>query len=268
MKDENTKFDGNEDKESLRKKLEDAKKEAKELGGWQAFKSGEWLYLLIKKSFHNYWEKGNAEYFKEKYKTDDEEFLSKKLISITARNASILGGIVGATISIDEISAVIEFFSAPVTGGASTIPLPAEIAIAIAALTGEAVLLVRMQLQLVANIGKIYKIDLDPDDPEDILTILAFAVGGSVAEEAGKFGMKVGGKLAANAAKGFFKKETLAALKKIGAKLGIKILQRSIIKYVVPLVSIGVGMTWNYLSTKSIGKIAKKHFLARRKNNE
>jgi uncharacterized protein (DUF697 family) len=266
MKDENTNFDENEDKESLRKKLEDAKKEAKELGGWQSFKNGEWLYLLIKKSFHNYWEKGNAEYFKEKYKTDDEEFICKKLISIAARNASILGGIIGATVSIDEILAVIEAISAPATGGGSTVPIPAQVAVAIAALTGEAVLLVRMQLQLVANIGKIYMVNLDPDDPEDILTILAFAVGGSVAEEAGKFGMKVGGKLAANAAKGIFKKETLAALKKIGTKLGIKILQRTIIKYVVPLASIGIGMTWNYFSTKSIGKIARKHFLARRNN--
>ena len=72
------------------------------------------------------------------------------------------------------------------------------------------------------------------DDPEDILTILAFAVGGSAANVAGKFGMKVGGKLAGRAAKGLFKKEVLAALKSIAAKVGIEILQRSNVKYTIP----------------------------------
>jgi len=267
MKDENINFDENEDKNSLKKKLEDAMKEAKELGGWNSFKNGEWLFKLIRKSLRNYWEKGNAEYFKKKYKSNDEEFLYKKLVSITARNASLLGGVVGAAVSIDEILAIIEAITAPATGGGSTIPLPAQLGVAVAALTGEAVLLVKMQLHLVVNIGKIYKIDLDPDDPEDILTILAFAVGGSVAEEAGRFGMKVGSKIAAKSAKGIFKKETLEALKKIGSKLGVKILQRTIVKYVVPLASIGIGMGWNYYSTKAIGKIAKKHFLARRNDS-
>ena len=42
--------------------------------------------------------------------------------------------------------------------------------------------------------------------------------------------------------------------------VGIKILQKTIIKYAVPVVSIGLGATWNYISTKSIGKIAQKHF--------
>ncbi|GJQ60975.1 MAG: hypothetical protein SCALA702_00280 [Melioribacteraceae bacterium] len=220
MKYDDPNYDENEDKESLKKKLENAIKEAEELGGWNSFKNGEWLFRLIKKSFKNYWEKGNAEYFKKKYKSDDEEFLFKKLVSVTARNAAILGGVIGATVSIDEIIAIIETISAPASGGSSTIPIPAQIAVALAALSGEAVLLVRMQLQLVANIGKIYNVNLDPDDPEDILTILAFAVGGSVAEEAGKFGMKVGGKIAANAAKGIFKKETLEALKKLEPSLG------------------------------------------------
>ncbi len=267
MKDYQFNFDENEDKKSLRKKLEDAKNEAKELGGWHSFKNGEWLFKLIKKSFQNYWEKGNADYFKKKYKSDDEEFLYKKLVSITARNAALLGGVIGATVSIDEIIAIIEAIAAPATGGGSTVPIPAQFAVALAALSGEAILLVRMQLQLVANIGKIYNVNLDPDDPEDILTILAFALGGSVAEEAGKFGMKVGGKIAANTAKGILKKETLEAFKKIGAKLGVKILQRTIVKYIVPLASIGIGMGWNYFSTKAIGKIASKHFKKRIMNN-
>jgi hypothetical protein len=72
--------------------------------------------------------------------------------------------------------------------------------------------------------------------------------------------MKVGGKLAGRAAKAVFKKESLAALKRIAAKVSVKILQGTIIKYTVPVASIGIGIAWNYISTKIVGKIAIKHF--------
>ena len=79
---------------------------------------------------------------------------------------------------------------------------------------------------------------------------------------AGKFGMKVGGKLA-RAAKGVFKKEVLAALKRIAARVGIKILQRSIVKYTIPMASIGIGAGWNYTSVKAVARIARRHFVQR-----
>jgi uncharacterized protein (DUF697 family) len=72
--------------------------------------------------------------------------------------------------------------------------------------------------------------------------------------------MKVGGELAGRTAKAVFKKETLSALKRIAAKVGIKILQRSIVKYTIPIASIGIGTGWNYVSTKAVGRIAIKHF--------
>jgi hypothetical protein len=53
--------------ESLRNKVKHAKAEANELRGWQALKTGEWHFKLKKKSFNNYRERGNAEYFKNEY---------------------------------------------------------------------------------------------------------------------------------------------------------------------------------------------------------
>lgn len=176
---------------------------------------------------------------------------------MTARNASILGGIVGAAVTADEIVAL-------TSGGEGGIGLPANIAIAATAISGEAILLIRFQLQLVANLGKLYGVPLDPNDPEDILTIFAFAVGGSAADVAGKFGMKVGGKIAGRVAKNVFKKETLAALKRIATKIGIKILQRTIVKYTIPVVSIMIGTIWNYVATKTVARIAIKHFKVRK----
>jgi uncharacterized protein (DUF697 family) len=246
-----------ENKESIKDQLKNVKDEIAELGGLSAFKSGEWLFLLIQKSFRNYWERANADYFKSKYSSQDEDFLAKKIIKVAARNAALIGAATGAAVSTDEIVAL-------ATGGEGGVGIPANVAIALTAMASEALLLVRFQLKLVANLGKIYGVPLDPDDPEDILTILAFAVGGSAAEAAGKVGMKVGGKIAKVAVKKYISKEVLEALKRIGAKIGIKILQRTILKYTVPVVSIGIGTGWNYFSTRTVGKIAKKHFIQRR----
>jgi len=243
-------------KKDIKKHLSEANQDYKEVGGWSSFKSGQWLWPIIQKSFSNYWNKANVEYFETKYGTKDTEQLAKTLISVAAKNSAVLGGITGAAISTDEIVAV-------ATGGEGGLGLPANIAIAATGIGAEAISLIRFQLQLVANLGKLYGVPLDPDDPEDILTILAFALGGSAADAAGKCGMKVGGKLAGRTAKTVFKKETLAALKRIAAKVGVKILQRSIVKYTIPIASIGIGTGWNYASTKTVANIATKHFKQR-----
>ena len=49
-------------------------------------------------------------------------------------------------------------------------------------------------------------------------------------------------------------------MQNVAAKIGQKILQRSIVKYAVPGVSIAVGSLWNFFTTKGVGKVAVKHF--------
>jgi uncharacterized protein (DUF697 family) len=245
-----------DENDAIRGQVEVAKKEYEELGGWTSFKNGEWLGNLIQKSFRNYWERANVEYFENKYGTKDKEKIAKRLIGVAARNTSLLGGISGATITTDELVGLL-------TVGGGGVGIPANFAIAFAAIFTEAVVLVRMQLQLVANLGKLYGSPLDPDDPEDILVILAFALGGGAADIAGKAGMKIGGRLAGHAAEAVFKKELSAAFKQISTKLGLRIFQRTIIKYAVPVASVGIGVSWNYFATKAVGKLAIKHFNSR-----
>jgi len=245
-----------DEKSAIKKLFEMAKREYAELGGWPSFRSGEWLWLLIRRAFKNYWERATVEYFLQKYNTADPEKIAPKLIAVAAKNAAILGALTGAAVSADEIVAFL-------TAGEGGVGLPANLAIAATAISAEAILLVRFQLQLVANLGKLYGAPLDPDDPEDILTIFAFALGGSAADAAGKAGMKIGGTLTGRAAKAVFSKELLAFLKAVSAKAGVKILQRTIVKYVVPIASIGIGTGWNYFATKAVGKIAIAHFKKR-----
>jgi hypothetical protein len=105
------------DTKTITKWLEAAKRDYDELGGWRAFKSGEWLGLLIHRSFNAYWEQATAEYFHAKYPKWEVDKIAKRLIAVAAKNASILGGITGATISADEIVQ-----SLPVAGVAWVFP--------------------------------------------------------------------------------------------------------------------------------------------------
>jgi uncharacterized protein (DUF697 family) len=245
-----------DEKRALRKLFDTASREYEELGGWAAFKNGEWVWPLIRRSFRNYWERGRVDYFTAKYGTTDPDKIARRLISLASKNAAILGALTGAAVSADEIVGL-------VTAGEAGIGVPANLAIAASAVAAEAILLVRFQLQLVANLGKLYGIPLDEDDPEDILTILAFAIGGSAADAAGKGGMKIGGKLGGRRAKAVFSRDVLAVTKRIAARVGVKVLRRTIVKYVIPVVSIGIGTGWNYLATRAVGRIAIRHFKQR-----
>jgi hypothetical protein len=91
------------DTEGLRKKLEEAKRDVEELGGWAAFKSGDWLLNLVRKSFSNYYRRASDEYFRKKYPGKNSEFIAKKLISVAARNSSIVGALTGAAVTTDEL---------------------------------------------------------------------------------------------------------------------------------------------------------------------
>ena len=245
-----------EDEEDIRKEVSEAKEAMNHIGGWRAFKGGQWFWTLLQKSFRNYWERASVEYFGEKYGTADKERLAKKLISVASRNSVVLGGLTGIAMSTDEVVALATF-------GEAGVGLPGNVAIAVAALAAEVLVLTRIQLQLVANLGKLYGVPLDPDDPEDVLTIMAFALGGAVAEEAGRLGMRVGGRLAGKAVRRVIAKDVLAAMNRLGVKLGIKITQRAVARLVVPGVSILLGAGWDYFSTKSVASIAKRHFKER-----
>lgn len=238
------------DKSTLRKSLKLAASEILELGGIRAFRNGDWLLNLIPRSFKNYSERATPEYLRAKYPGLSREQIAQKLIGIAATNAALVGGVAGAAVSVDELFTV----------GEGGIGLPANVALAFVVVAWETCFTTKLQLELVFRLSALYDVALDLDDPEDILTILSFAFGGGIAELAGKEGMKVGGNLAERAVRKFIKKEVLESLKRIAKKLGYKLLQRGVIKAIVPGVSILIGAGWNMKTTKAVGKIAIKHF--------
>src|SRR5438270_734024 len=103
-----------EPRATVAKWISDARREIEQLGGWPAFKSGEWLPNLIRAAFKAYYQNANPEYLRKKYPRADDNKIIRKLTKIAARNAAIAGAITGAAVSLDEIIALV--MSAP-TGG-------------------------------------------------------------------------------------------------------------------------------------------------------
>jgi uncharacterized protein (DUF697 family) len=224
-----------------------------ELGGWQSFKNGEWFHRLVARALRNYWQSADAGYFRAKYPNDTDDQLARRMTSLACKNATGIGVATGAAMSTNEIVGLL-------TAGEGGVGIPANLAIAAASIGGEMIGVTHIQLKLLAQLGHLYGVPLDPDDPEDIWTIIAFAVGGSAADMAGAFGMKVGRHVTGRTVRSVFSKETLKATQQLGRIIGVKILQKTLVKYSVPVASIAIGGTWNYVATRSMGRIAREHF--------
>jgi hypothetical protein len=211
-----------------------------------------WLLGLISRYFKESWDSVSLDDLRAFARSDDEEVIANRLIRSSARNAAILGAFTGILMSADEALAI-------ATAGEGGLGLPVNILIAIFALTVDTIMLIRIQLSLVACLGRLYVAPLDPDDPADILTIFAYAAGGVAAKAAGKAGMKVGGKVAGRVAKSVIQKEAMSVLTRVSEKVGIRILQSAAIKYSLPVVSIGLGMIVNFFAIGIMGQVARRH---------
>ncbi len=232
---------------------EDAHIELAAVGGIKSLSNGEWFLKLVGRALRAYKKNGNAKYFREKYPSMDDDTIAKKLISIAAKNAGLIGGASGAAMTADELAALASL-------GLST---PASIAVAAGIIGADIVSVTHIQLKLIAALASLYGESLDPEDPEDVLLVIHYFIFGKAADAAGGLAAKAGGRAAGVAAKRVFSKETLKIVQAYGNAVGVKILQRSIRNTVIPVVSIGLGAGSNYLFTKSLGKKVLKDMKSR-----
>jgi hypothetical protein len=233
--------------------LEEAKDFAKTLN-IDDVKSGQWFIALLQKVVQSYDRNARAEYFQQKYPGLPPDEIAAILTSVTVRYATIAGAVTGAAATANQIAAL---SSAGMT-----------IAVMVGAIGAEMVYLARIQLRLVLDLSVVYDLQLDPDDPEDILMVFGYALGVAPTEMLGK-GLQVAARGGTQyAVKKYISKGTLKAIQDFGKRIGIRILQKSILKYTVPVVSAVVGSSYNYVTTKSIGGIAKNHLKNRGKVTE
>jgi hypothetical protein len=221
--------------------------------GWSKFRSGEWLSYLIQRSFRQHWQASSVEVLQEQFPGWEPDRIAKKLIARAAKDASAVGAVTGVIVSADEIATLL-------TAGEGAIGLPANIVIAVGSVAAELILFLRIQLRLIAQLARLYGVTLDPDDTDEVLSIVVLAAGGAAATDLRKYGIGIGGSAARVAVKRMFSDHRVSVLKLISAKAGKHMLRRSLLKNTLAVASIGIGAGSNYFAMKSIGRLATKHF--------
>jgi RNA polymerase subunit RPABC4/transcription elongation factor Spt4/uncharacterized tellurite resistance protein B-like protein len=221
---------------------------------FEEVKSGEWFVHILLKAIKSYDRNARAAYFQQKYPGLPPDEIADILTSVTVRYATIAGAIAGAAATANQVVAL-------GTAGMSA-------ALFFGSIGAEMLYLAQIQMRLVLDLSVVYDLQLDSDDPEDVLMIFGYALGVMPADMLGK-GLVLGaGAAAKGAVKKYISKGTLETIKVFGRRLGVKILQRTIIKYAVPVASAAVGSTYNYVTTISIGRIARAHLKNRGKVTE
>jgi RNA polymerase subunit RPABC4/transcription elongation factor Spt4/uncharacterized tellurite resistance protein B-like protein len=214
-------------------------------------KSGDWFNQLLQKVIRAYDRNATAAYFQQKYPGLPSDEIADILTSVTVRYATIAGAITGAVATVNQIGAVA---SAGMTA-----------AIFVGAIGAEMLYLAQIQMRLVLDLSVLYDLQLDPDDPEDVMMIFGYALGVTPTAMLGRGIQVAAGAAAKGAVKEYISKGTLKALQDFARRLGFRILQKTILKYAVPVASAAVGSSYNYVTTKSVGKIAKAHLKNRGK---
>jgi uncharacterized protein (DUF697 family) len=232
-------------KSQVSKELDEAKSLAKSLD-FEKVKTGEWFITLLKQVNKAYDRNARTAYFQKKYPGLTSDEIADILTSVTVRYATIAGAVTGVAISANEITAL-------VSGGLT-------VALIAGSIGAEMLYLSSIQMRLMLDMSVIYDLQLDPEDPEDILMIFGYALGVAPTEIIGKGLQVAAGTGTKNAIKKVVTKGTREAILKFGERLGLKILQRTIIKFAVPVASAAIGSGYNYVTTKSVGQIAKLHF--------
>ena len=240
-------------KAEVSSELEEAKEFAKTLD-IDDVKSGQWFIALLQKVVQSYDRNARAEYFQQKYPGLPPDETSDILTSVAVRYATIAGAITGLAATASQISAL--------SSSGMTIALMTS------AIGAEMVYLANIQMRLVLDLSVLHDLQLDLDDPEDILMVFGYALGVAPVEMMGK-GLQVAARGGTQyAVKKYISKGTLKTIQGFGKRIGIKILQKSVLKNALLFASAGVGSVYNYVTTKSVGGIAKNHLKNRGKVTE
>lgn len=212
----------------------------------ETLESGVWFQQLIKFALDTYARNANAAYFKAKYPGLPADAVAETLITTAKRYAALEGGASAAAYSA-AIAATIGSH-----GGASPLALPA----AFAAFAVDLSFTTTLQLRLAHDLAVIYGIPIDLDDPEDVWELICVAFGVKVGEVGREVVAKGGPEVARQGVKRVIQGPVLQFLQRLPL-IGKYILQRRLIQFAIPLVSVPLNMGMNWWTTKSISSRAR-----------
>jgi hypothetical protein len=212
-------------------------------------KSGNWFTKLIAQALSSYTNKVDWRYFQEKYQGVPADGIVEERIKMASRYAALEGGLSAAAYSA-AVAATIGS-----GGGASPLTLPAAAATLMLDLT----YITRLQLRLAYDISVLYRVPLDPSDPDDMWKLIrvAFTIkGGEVAREGDTKSVPL---VVRPLIKRFYSKGVLTAAKGLPI-VGKYLLQRNVIKIGIPLVGVPVSVLLNRYTTMVAGRHARVVF--------
>lgn len=209
-------------------------------------KGGDWFAKLLQYSLHQYVTEVDAAYFKEKYPNLPPDAIVDARINMAANYAAIEGALCSSAYTA-AIAATIGS-----GGGASPLTLPAGGASFAVDLSYTSFL----QLRMTHDISVLYGVPLDLSDPDDTWKLVKLAFGIKAGEAAGEAALKGLPAFIRPAVKKIFSGATLTALKSLPV-VGKYLLQRNIIKFAIPGITIPVTTAVNRWMTQAAGSRAK-----------
>lgn len=209
-------------------------------------KSGDWFAKLLAFSLNQYVTQVDAEYFKEKYPNLPPDAVVDARIKMAANYAAIEGAISSSAYT-GAVAATIGS-----GGGASPLTLPAGGASFVVDLSYTSYL----QMRMTHDISVLYGVPLDLNDPDDTWKLVKLAFGIKAGEAAGGAVMRGLPAFLRPIVKKIFSGSTLAAIRSLPV-VGKHLLQRNIIKFTIPGITIPVTTAVNRWTTKAAGMRAK-----------
>ena len=212
-------------------------------------KSGSWFTKLLAQALSSYTDKVDWQYFQDKYQGVPADGIVDERIKMASRYAALEGGLSAAAYT-GAVAATVGS-----AGGASPLTVPAGLATLMLDLT----YITRLQLRLAYDISVLYRVPVNPSDPDDMWKLIRVAF------------MIKGGELARGSVtksvpfvvrplvKRFYSKGVLTAAKSLPI-VGKYLLQRNVIKIGIPVVGVPLSVVLNRYTTMVAGRHARTVF--------
>lgn len=212
-------------------------------------RSGDWFTKLSAQALASYTDKVDWQYFKERYQGVPPDAIVEARIKMATRYAGLEGGISAGAYSAAIIATLGSL------GGAS----PATVPAAVVTMMVDVAFVTRLQLRLAYDIAILYRVPIDPTDPEDMWKLIRVAFTIKSGEVVREGVIKVVPALVRPLIKRFYSRSVLAAAKGLPV-VGKFLLQRNVIKIGIPVVGVPLAVVLNRYTTLIAGRHARSVF--------
>lgn len=235
-----------EDKNFVKKELDQVREFISDLS-IDDLKRGDWFVRLVRYSLDSYSETVDDKYFREKYPDLPPDAVVDARIKMASNYAMIEGGLTSTAYT----GAIIATIGSG--GGASPLTLPAGGV----TLVTDLIYMSHRQLLMTYDISVLYGVPIDIKDPDDVWKLVKLAFGIKAGETVNKGATLAMPAIIRPMVKKIFSGSTLAAVKSLPV-VGKYLLQRTIIKFAIPGITVPVTTALNWWLTKLAGERAKK----------